>query len=262
MYKRQVDNFAQREIDWLLSIGGIEIRSKTTLGKDVTLDQLIAEYDAVFLGLGLAGVNNIGITEPAVPGLRNAVEFIAELRQTEDYATLPVGRRVVVIGGGMTAVDAAVQSRKLGAEQVTIAYRRGVDGMSASPYEQDWAQKNGVTIRHWAAPREVLANTHGVTGISFAVTALKDGKLVETGETFALQADMVLKAIGQSFVAQPLGAKIELKSGRITTDVNGATSHPKVWAGGDCRVGGRDLTVEAVEHGKLAALAMDAALAA
>ncbi len=257
---KTVDNFAQREIDWLLSIGGIDIRSNTALGKDVTLDQLIADYDAVFLGLGLAGVNTIGITEPAVPGLRNAVEFIAELRQTDDHATLPVGRRVVVIGGGMTAVDAAVQSRKLGAEQVTIVYRRGEDGMSASAHEQNWAQKNGVTIRHWAAPRKVLANTAGVTGMSFAVTALKNGKLVETGATFELEADMVLKAIGQSFVAQPLGAKIELQAGRIATDAQGATSHPKVWAGGDCRVGGRDLTVEAVEHGKVAALAIDAAL--
>ncbi len=259
---KTVDNFAQREIGWLLSIGGIDIRSATTLGKDVTLDQLIADYDAVFLGLGLGGVNAIGIAEPAVPGLRNAVEFIAELRQAEDYAALPIGRRVLVIGGGMTAVDAAVQSRKLGAEQVTIVYRRGVDGMSASPYEQNWAQKNNVTIRHWAAPREVLTSAHGVTGMSFAVTAMKNGKLVETGETFALEADMVLKAIGQSFVAQPLGAKIELQAGRIAADANGATSHPKVWAGGDCRVGGRDLTVEAVEHGKRAALAIDATLKA
>ncbi len=259
---KTVDNFAQREIEWLLSIGGIEIRTDTTLGKNVTLDQLIAKYDAVFLGLGLSGVNDIGIAEPAAPGLRNAVEFIAELRQVDDYATLPVGRRVVVIGGGMTAVDAAVQSRKLGAEQVTIVYRRGPGGMSASAYEQDWAQKNGVTIRHWAAPCEVLAGAQGVTGIRFAATALNDGKLVETGETFALEADTVLKAIGQSFVAQPLGAKIELQSGRITTDANGATSHPKVWAGGDCRFGGRDLTVEAVEHGKVAALAIDAALQA
>ncbi len=94
----------------------------------------------------------------------------------------------------------------------------------------------------------------------FAATALKDGKLVETGETFELQADTVLKAIGQSFVAQPLGSLVELQGGRIATDAEGQTSHPKIWAGGDCRAGGLDLTVEAVEHGKRAAVAIHAAL--
>jgi dihydropyrimidine dehydrogenase (NAD+) subunit PreT len=183
------------------------------------------------------------------------------LRQAGDYTQVPVGRRVVVIGGGMTAVDASVQSKKLGAAEVTMVYRRGAEAMSASPYEQDWARTNGVTIRHWAAPREVLARDGHVTGMRFAATALQGGKLVETGETFDLQADMVLKAIGQSFDAAPLGAMVELKGGRIATDAEGQTSHPKVWAGGDCRVGGRDLTVEAVEHGKLAALSIHATLA-
>jgi dihydropyrimidine dehydrogenase (NAD+) subunit PreT len=259
---KTVDGFAQQEIEWLLSIGGIDIRSKSVLGRDVSLEQLVEEYDAVFLGMGLAGVNAIGIAEPQAGGIRNAVEFIAELRQAGDYTQVPVGRRVVVIGGGMTAVDAAVQSKKLGAEEVTMVYRRGADAMSASPYEQDWARTNGVTIRHWAAPREVLCGDGRVTGMRFAVTALKDGKLTETGESFALQADMVLKAIGQSFQSAPLGAMVELKSGRISTDAEGHTSHPKIWAGGDCRVGGRDLTVEAVEHGKVSALSIHAALSA
>ena len=259
---KTVDDFAQKEVEWLLSIGGIDIRSKTALGREVSLPQLVQDYDAVFLGMGLAGVNNIGITEPDAGGIRNAVEFIAELRQARDYAQVPVGRRVVVIGGGMTAVDAAVQSKMLGAEQVTIVYRRGAESMSASSHEQDWARTNGVTIRHWAAPREVLANGAKVSGVRFAATALKDGKLVETGDTFDLQADTVLKAIGQSFIAQPLGALVELEGGRIATDAEGQTSHPKIWAGGDCRVGGRDLTVEAVEHGKLAALSIHAALCA
>ena len=259
---KTVDNFAQREIDWLLSIGGIEVRRNTRLGTDVTLEQLIADHDAVFLGLGLAGVNSLGIAEPELPGMRNAVDFIAELRQAREFSQVPVGRRVVVIGGGMTAVDAAVQSRKLGAEQVTMVYRRGPQAMSASGHEQEWAQKNGVTIRHWAAPREVLFDAGCVSGVRFAVTESRDGKLVETGASFDLSADSVLSAIGQSFVALPLGARIELKAGRIATDQQGATSHPKVWAGGDCRSGGLDLTVEAVQHGKVAALAMHAALTA
>jgi glutamate synthase (NADPH/NADH) small chain len=187
--------FAQKEIDWLLSIGGIEIRPGTKLGADVQLDTLTRDYDAVFLGLGLAGVNSIGIEEPKVTGIRNAVEFIAELRQAPSYAQVPVGRKVVVIGGGMTAVDAAVQSRKLGAESVTIVYRRGADEMSASGYEQDWAQKNGVSIHHWAAPKALLAEGGHITGIQLGCTRLEGGKLVETGEQFTLEADVVLKAI-------------------------------------------------------------------
>ncbi len=259
---KTVDNFAQREIEWLLSIGGIDIRSKFVLGKDLTLEQLTRDYDAVFLGMGLAGVNSIGIQEPDAVGIRNAVEFIAELRQAKDYAKLPVGRRVIVIGGGMTAVDAAVQSRKLGADDVTIVYRRGEDAMSASAYERDWARSNGVLIRHWATPSEILADAGRVTGVRFAVTRLVDGKLSASDDSFTLPADMVLKAIGQTLVAQPLGAVVDLRGGRIATDAEGATAHPKVWAGGDCRHGGRDLTVEAVEHGKVAALSIHASLSA
>jgi dihydropyrimidine dehydrogenase (NAD+) subunit PreT len=259
---KTVDGFAQKEIDWLLSIGGITLRGNTQLGRDVFLEDLTREFDAVFLGLGLAGVNAIGIPEPAAAGLRNAVEFIAELRQCADYAQVPVGRKVVVIGGGMTAVDAAVQSRKLGAEEVTMVYRRGPDGMSASSYEVDWAQKNGVTVRHWAAPKEVLTHDGHVHGLRLAVTTLEDGKLVETGESFTLAAEHIFKAIGQTFGAQPLGAMVELQGGRIRADAQRRTSHPKVWAGGDCCIGGRDLTVEAVEHGKVAAVSIHAALAA
>ncbi len=259
---KTVDDFAQREVAWLLSIGGITLRSNTALGRDITLEQLTKDYQAVFLGMGLGGVNQIGIQESDAVGVRNAVEFIAELRQATDYATLPVGRRVVVIGGGMTAVDAAVQARKLGAEEVTIVYRRGEDAMSASPHERDWARTNGVLIRHWGSPTAILTEGGHVTGVQFARTGLSTGKLVETGESFSLQADMVLKAIGQSMLAQPLGAMVELQGGRIVTDAAGATSHARIWAGGDCRVGGRDLTVEAVEHGKVAALAIHAAISA
>jgi glutamate synthase (NADPH/NADH) small chain len=249
--------FAQQEVDWLLSIGGIEVRCQQQLGRDIGLAQLTADYDAVFLGLGLAGVNALDIAEPpceGLPGLRNAVDFIAELRQSRP-AEVAIGRKVVVIGGGMTAVDASVQSRKLGAREVTMVYRRGIEGLSASGYEQQWAQKNGVTLRYWAAPKQILSEAGKVCGVRFAVTEMQDGQLVQTGEQFTLEADMVLTAIGQRFAAD-LPA-IELKGGRIATDASGRTSHDKVWAGGDCRFGGRDLTVEAVEHGKQAAIAID-----
>ena len=257
---KTTDDFAQKEIGWLMSIGGIEIRSKQRLGKDIFLADLLRAYPAVFLGLGLDGVNAIGISQPDSSEVRNAVDFIAELRQAPSFSQVPVGRKVVVIGGGMTAVDAAVQSKKLGAEDVTIVYRRGQDGMSASCYEQDWAQKNGVKLKHWAAPMAILEKDKKVTGIEFAYTRLDGAKLVQTGETFMLEADVVLKAIGQTFVAKDIGSMIELSDGRIATDAQGRTSNAKVWAGGDCRFGGRDLTVEAVEHGKQAALSIHAAL--
>ena len=255
---KTTDGFAQKEVAWLLSIGGISVRCGQALGRDFTMTQLTADYDAVFLGLGLAGVNALGIAEPQTVGLRAAVDFIAELRQSKP-AEVAVGQKIVVIGGGMTAVDASVQSKKLGAREVTMVYRRGVEGLSASGYEQAWAQKNGVTLRCWAAPKQVLSEAGRVTGVLFAVTALADGNLVETGEQFTIEADMVLKAIGQTFVADL--ASIELRGGRIATDDSGRSSHAKVWAGGDCRYGGRDLTVEAVEHGKQAAISIDAHLA-
>ena len=254
---KTIDGFAQKEINWLLLIGGIEIQAGKILGRDIVLDNLVRDYDAVFLGLGLAGVNTIGISEPQATGLRDAVAFIAELRQARDVSQVPIGRQVVVIGGGMTAVDAAVQSKKLGAEDVTIVYRRGEEAMSASDDEQNWAKKNGVKIKHWGAPKEVLAEDGQVHGVRFAYTGMQDGKLVETGESFTLSADMVFKAIGQTYEAAPAGAVITLKNGRIAADDEGRTSHAKVWAGGDCIYGGRDLTVEAVEHGKRAAISID-----
>ena len=254
---KTVNGFAQKEIEWLLSIGGIEVRCNQALGRDIVLDDLVRDYDAVFLGMGLAGVNALGVQEPQVPGLRDAVRFIAELRQASDYALVPIGRKVVVIGGGMTAVDAAVQSKKLGAEDVTIVYRRGEEAMSASGDEQDWAKRCGVTIKHWAAPKEVVCEGGQVRGMRFAYTRSENGKLVETGETFVMPADMVFKAIGQAYDAAPAGSAIALKGGRIVTNEEGRTSHAKVWAGGDCTYGGRDLTVEAVEHGKRAAISAD-----
>lgn len=253
--------FAQREVDWLLSIGGIEIRCGQRLGEHVTLAGLRDDFDAVFLGLGLQGVNALGVPTPELPGLRAAVDFIAELRQAADLATLPVGRHVVVIGGGMTAVDAAVQCKLLGAETSTIVYRRGLEAMPASAHERDWARTNGVAIRTWAAPQAVLAEGGQVTGVRFVHTAMQGGRLVETGESFTLEADMVLRAIGQTYVAEPAAA-LALEGGRIRTDEQGRTSLAGVWAGGDCRFGGRDLTVEAVQHGKIAARSIHAAITA
>jgi dihydropyrimidine dehydrogenase (NAD+) subunit PreT len=168
---------------------------------------------------------------------------------------------VVVIGGGMTAVDAAVQSKLLGAESVHMVYRRGAATMTASKDEQEWAQTNGVVISHWLAPVEVIgANGHAVA-VKFAQQELVNGKLVPTGQTQLIEADMVLKAIGQQLGNPVLAqAGFKLEGGRMVTSESGLTNLAGVWAGGDCRAGGLDLTVEAVEHGKQSAYAIHAFL--
>ncbi|MBO6538444.1 MAG: NAD(P)-dependent oxidoreductase [Rhizobiaceae bacterium] len=254
---KTVDGFAQAEVDYVTAVGGIEIRYGQALGRDFSIASLSGEYDAVFLGMGLAGVNALRADGEDADGVENAVEFIAELRQASDLGKLPVGRRVVVIGGGMTAIDAAIQSKLLGSEDVTICYRRGKERMNASEYEQDLAAANGVTIRHWLQPKKVIADKGKVTGIELEYTAEKDGKLAGTGETLTLAADQVFKAIGQKLEAGALNgsgnAAPELEGGRIKVDDERRTSLAKVWAGGDCIAGGEDLTVSAVAHGRDAA---------
>jgi glutamate synthase (NADPH/NADH) small chain len=203
----------------------------------------------VFLGIGLPGVRALESEGAPREGVHPAVEFIAELRQA-DLAALPVGRRVVVIGGGMTAIDAAVQSRLLGAEEVTLVYRRGRDRMGASRHEQDHATANGVRIVCSAAPVEVRGNG-AVREVVFAYTEEGPEGLRETGETFALAADQVFTAIGQSLSGAP--GELALAGGKIAVTGPGRTSLDGVWAGGDCAEGGDDLTVTAVAEGRDAA---------
>ena len=260
---KSTDDFAQAEVEYVTAIGGIEIQNGKALGRDIHLAELTAQYDAVFLGMGLAGVNALRAEGEDVAGVRDAVEFIAILRQAQDLAAIPVGRRVVVIGGGMTAIDAAVQSKLLGAEEVTICYRRGPEHMNASEYEQDLAAANGVTIRHWLQPKRVIAEGGKAAAIELEYTAMMDGRLAGTGETLTLHADQIFKAIGQNFVPQALngsGPAIALENGRIVVDAEGRTSLAKVWAGGDCILGGDDLTVSAVAHGRDAAESINRAL--
>jgi len=257
------DDFAQKEIAWLLDIGGITLRQGWKLETTAQLDALRQDHDALFLGMGLRQTHLLGVPGEHLGGVQDAVDFIATLRQTPDLATLPVGRRVVVIGGGMTAVDAAVQSKLLGAQEVHMVYRRGPEHMSASKAEQEWAQTHGVTIHHWLAPEEIVGADGHTREVRFARQALVDGKLQATGETHTLQADTVLKAIGQRLGNHVLAqAGLLLQNGRIATDGAGQTNLPGVWAGGDCRAGGLDLTVEAVEHGKQSAHAIHQHLSA
>jgi dihydropyrimidine dehydrogenase (NAD+) subunit PreT len=253
--------FAQREVDFILDVGGIEPRTGVALGRDIALEALRRDYDAVFLGVGLAGTKALGVPGEDLAGIEDAVAYIERLRQARDLAKLPVGRRVVAIGGGNTAIDIAVQAKRLGAEDVTMVYRRGPDAMSATAHEQEFAQTNGVHIKHWARPVRLLGEAGRLVAVQFEHTRLDStGRLVGTSENFSLEADQVFKAIGQVLVPDPLrnGAKqvLEMQDGKIAVDAERHTSLPGVWAGGDCVVG-VDLTVQAVQDGKVAAHAID-----
>jgi dihydropyrimidine dehydrogenase (NAD+) subunit PreT len=258
---KSTDDFAQSEVEYILSIGGITVKTGQKLGRDITIAELKETHDAVFLGIGLAGVNDLGVAGDEAAGADDAVTFIAGLRQAKALSSVAVGRKVVVIGGGMTAIDAAVQSKLLGAEQVTVAYRRDRASMNASTFEQDLAASHGVSLRFNLKPVRVVETGGKVTGIEMEYTAEIGGKLTGTGEKIIIAADQVLKAIGQTFVADGVGG-IALDKGRIQVDGECRTSLAGVWAGGDCVAAGEDLTVTAVAQGRDAAMSIHKALGA
>lgn len=252
---KTVDDFAAQEVQFILSIGGITIKT----GKAPKLPDLQKNFDSVFLGFGLQGVNALGARNEDADGVEDAVHYIAELRQAKDVSKLPVGRRVLVIGGGMTAIDIAIQSKLLGAEDVTVLYRRGAEHMKASAYEQELAQTKGVKIKHWVQPRKVLTRGKTAIGLKCDYTKMDKGKLVPTGETFEIPADMIFKAIGQTAI-NVTGGALALIDGRIKIDAEKRTSVNGIWAGGDCAAGGKDLTVAAVDDGRRAAESIHAYL--
>ena len=253
---KSTDDFAAREVAWLLEIGGITIEADKALGGTLSLDAISNDFDAVFLGVGLGGVNAMGIAGHDLNGVSDAVLFIEKLRQATDLATLPIGRNVVVIGGGMTAIDAAVQSKLLGAEQVTIAYRRGREAMSASRYEQDLAASHGVKLMFNVRPKTVHGNGTA-TEVELEYTQIIDDKLKGTGETVRVAADQVFRAIGQTLT---MDGALALEGRKIAVTGAGRTSRDGVWAGGDCSSGGDDLTVTAVAEGRDAAMDIHATL--
>ncbi len=250
---KSVDGFAQDELNWLLGIGGIATEYGKSLGSEMSLADLQSGFDAVFLGMGLGGVNGLAVDGAQRGGVGDAVDMIESLRQSADGTELGVGRNVVVIGGGMTAVDAAVQSKLLGADDVVMVYRRSKAAMAASEFEQDLATSKGVRIIYNAQPEAVTDE-----GVVFERTETKNGKLTGTGERFELAADQVLRAIGQTLSGAP--EVLELDGRKIKVDGSGRTSVAGVWAGGDCASGGDDLTVTAVAEGRDAAEDMHAAL--
>ncbi len=254
---KSVGGFAKAEVDWLMQIGGIRLQGGQALGDNLTIDDLSGDYDAVFLGIGMGGVNALRTDGEDKGNVLDAVDFIEELRQSNDLSTLKIGRNVVVIGGGMTAVDAAVQSKLLGAENVTMVYRRDRNAMGASVYEQDLATSRGVRIIYNAQPAGVHGNG-AVAEVEFEYTTQQGGKLSGTGEKFRLPADQLFKAIGQKVTGAPDALK--LNGGKIAVTQNGRTSVSGIWAGGDCASGGDDLTVTAVAEGRDAAEDIHAAI--
>ena len=255
---KMLDERAAREVAFILDIGGINVETGKSLGSDFQLGELRQQFDAVFVGLGHNAVNALGLENENASGVHNAVDFIERIRQ-EDMGSLPIGRNVVVVGGGNTAIDIAVQVKKLGAENVTIAYRRSLAQMGATDFEQEVAQTNGVLIRTQAQPSRIQSEEGVLNAVEFEYTKIDEhGKPLGTGEFFTLPADQLFKAIGQTLDTSPLSGSEapEVVQGRIRVDRDQRTSLPDVWAGGDCTPG-NDLTVIAVQDGKVAEHSID-----
>ena len=205
---------------------GVTLKTGVTVGKDVGLDALLRDYDAVFIAVGLGATKRLGIPGEDLDGVVEALRFIETLK-TSPYADVKVGRRVVVIGAGNTAIDAVTQAKRLGAEHSTIVYRRGEADMPAYEYEQELAKKDGCEFRFHCVPREIVGGP--------AVRGLK--VTTPTGDE-TIPCDMVIKALGQT----PRG------DFAIPGD-------PRIFVGGDCANGGKEI-VNAAAEGKAAAAAI------
>ncbi|HUN80608.1 MAG TPA: NAD(P)-dependent oxidoreductase [Phycisphaerae bacterium] len=258
--------FALSEVDRVMQIGGIDLKLNSPVnGKNIA--QMLKDYDAVFLGIGLGKTSALGIEGEDLPGVWEALDFIFQTH-TKPLDECAIGRRVVVIGGGNTAVDVATAAVRLGAEHVTIAYRRTAEEMPAFAYEYELAKSDGIEWEFAAAPVKVVAENGKAAGVEFARTRLVGegrGAKLETiaGANFTLRADMVIKALGQEPLAELLaelpGLKVE--KGRVVVDrKTGATSVPKLFSGGDCTSKGAEV-VDAVQEGKVGAAGIDALLA-
>jgi dihydropyrimidine dehydrogenase (NAD+) subunit PreT len=249
---------------------GVKFVLGTRIGKDLPLAKLLAEFDAVFVGAGLGRVPRLGVEGEDLPEVLDALSFI-ERTKSEPLSGIPIGRRVAVIGAGNTAIDAATASKRLGAEEVSIVYRRSRAEMPAYTFEYDFAKQDGVIFRWLTSPVRIVGEGGHVSGLECVRMKLgapgPDGRARPEpidGSTFTLPVDMVIKAVGQESPFEWLGdLQLPKKGGRIVIDpATGATSVPKLWAAGDCAgEGGAEATVVAVvEAGKRAANAIHAAL--
>lgn len=246
--------FCEEEVNYILSLGGIEIKYQQELGKNISLAALQKKYDAVFLGLGVGLARRLEIPGEDLEGVEDAIEFIYDLRD-KGFSAIPVGDKVAVIGMGMTAIDAATQARRLGAKEVTMLYRRTQEEMPCTQHELDIAMLDSCKIIWLAAPKELKGVNGKVVEIICSVMQLGEPDAsgrrspVETGETFSLEVDMVIKAAGQMpFEQLIIDNEIINNKGKIIID-NCATNIKGVFAGGDAVNGGREV-VDAVQAGK------------
>jgi dihydropyrimidine dehydrogenase (NAD+) subunit PreT len=253
--------FCEDEVNYITAIGGIEIKYNQELGKDISLSQLKKEFDAVYLGIGVGVARQLDIPGEKLEGVVDAIQFIYDIRD-KGYSTVPVGDKVAVIGMGMTAIDAATQSKRLGAKEVTLIYRRTQDEMPCTEFELNIAKQDGCNIIWLAAPVKVKGSWGKVKQL--ICTKMKLGEPdasgrrspVDTGETFKLDVDMVIKAAGQvPFEKLIKKNKLDNKNGKISINDSCATNIKGVFAGGDAVNGGKEV-VDAVQDGKLGAAAI------
>jgi dihydropyrimidine dehydrogenase (NAD+) subunit PreT len=246
--------FCEEEVNYILSIGGIEIKYNQELGKNISLAELQKNFDAVYLGIGVGIARELNIPGEDLEGVEDAIKFIYDIRD-KDYDQVPVGDKVAVIGMGMTAIDAATQAKRLGAKEVTMLYRRTQEEMPCTQAELDIAKLDGCKIIWLAAPKELKGINNKVTQIICSVMKLGEPDAsgrrspIETGETFSLEVDMVIKAAGQMpFEKLIIDNGIINNNGKITI-ANAVTNINGVFAGGDCVNGGKEV-VDAVQAGK------------
>jgi len=253
--------FCEDEVNYITALGGIEIKYNQELGKDISLSQLKKEFDAVYLGIGVGVARQLDIPGEKLEGVVDAIQFIYDIRD-KGYSTVPVGDKVAVIGMGMTAIDAATQSKRLGAKEVTLIYRRTQDEMPCTEFELNIAKQDGCNIIWLAAPKKVKGKKGKVKELVCSVMNLGEPDAsgrrspVDTGETFTLDVDMVIKAAGQvPFEKLIKKNNLDNKNGKISINDSCATNIKGVFAGGDAVNGGKEV-VDAVEDGKLGAAAI------
>jgi glutamate synthase (NADPH/NADH) small chain len=261
-YYKMTPQASLEEVELVKSLG-VEFRCGVEIGKDIPMSQLEKEFDAIFIGIGLGGGTKLNIAGENLPEVVEALDFIEEIH-SKPLHEVPVGKRVAVVGGGNTAIDALTQAKRLGAEKAVLIYRRSQEEMSAYEFEQEMAKSDEAEFIFHAAPVEILDDKTGhVTGLKLARTASANGKVqILTGTEWVEPFDMVIKAIGeqkQVNLLKKLFPAIELDTrGVVVTNRDtGQTNLPKVFTGGDCANGGREV-VNAVAEGKKAARGMHA----
>jgi len=247
--------FCEDEVNYILSIGGIEIKYNQELGKDISLTELKKNFDAVYLGIGVGVARRLDIPGEKLDGVVDAIQFIYDIR-AKGYPTVPVGDKVAVIGMGMTAIDAATQAKRLGAKEVTLVYRRTEAEKPCTDVELDIARLDGCEIIWLAAPVKIKGAEGKVKQLVCSIMKLGEPDAsgrrspIDTGETFTLNVDMVIKAAGQvPFEKLIKKYRLENKNGKITLKDKAATNIKGVFAGGDAVNGGKEV-VDAVQAGK------------